>query len=108
LSAPPLPATANTIVKFAQGIADNLLTSLFLALPRVKKVVLVPAMNTKMWDNPNFQRALAELQITEADRRAKVTVVHPVDGMLACGDYGMGKIAPTKTIIEAVEKAINE
>jgi phosphopantothenoylcysteine decarboxylase/phosphopantothenate--cysteine ligase len=107
-----VPATANTLIKLAQGMADNLLTSIYLALPKDKNVVLVPAMNTNMWDSPRVQGALEHLHPEWVFRgilcppieysRARVFLVPPIEGKLACGDTGMGKIAPTRVIIEAI------
>jgi phosphopantothenoylcysteine decarboxylase len=55
-----VPATANTIAKMAQGIADNLLTSTYLALPDDKNVLVCPAMNTRMWDAKQTQVNLTD------------------------------------------------
>jgi len=87
------PATANTIVKMSQGIADNLLTSIFLAW-KDKPVFIAPAMNPRMWENNKVQGALRNLS-----RLAHI--ISPVEGKMACGDTGMGKLASTKSLIEA-------
>jgi len=92
-----VPATANTIAKMAQGIADNLLTSIYLALPKDTPVVIFPAMNTKMWENPQTQK-----NITELYNRPWHKIVDPEVGLLACGDIGKGKLPSVKTMAEAI------
>ncbi len=80
------PATANTINKMAHGIADNLLTSLFLAHDFSKPYLIAPAMNTLMYNHPATQGSMAKLS-------AWGTQVLPVaKGYLACGDTGSGKL----------------
>ncbi|MCS6831585.1 MAG: bifunctional phosphopantothenoylcysteine decarboxylase/phosphopantothenate--cysteine ligase CoaBC, partial [bacterium] len=93
------PATANILAKLAVGIADDLLTTL--ALATQAKVVIAPAMNTVMWQHPATQHNVKILE----ERGA--TFVYPVEGMLACGDVGAGKLADTPIILAAVETAIN-
>lgn len=94
------PATANTIAKLAYGFADNLLTTIILALPKNVKVVIAPAMNTKMWENPLVQENIAKL------KKHKFIFLDPRSGVLACRDEGMGKIADTETIMNVVQKNI--
>jgi phosphopantothenoylcysteine decarboxylase/phosphopantothenate--cysteine ligase len=89
------PATANTLAKMANGIADNLLTSMFLAFG--KTVVVAPAMNTNMWEHPATQRNVATL------RDHGVFVVEPGTGDLACGDYGSGRMAEPNSIVAEVK-----
>jgi phosphopantothenoylcysteine decarboxylase/phosphopantothenate--cysteine ligase len=89
------PATANVIGKLAGGIADDLLTTLLLAVPAGTPVVLAPAMNTKMWDNPVMRRNLKFL-LEETDGR--YSAVGPVVKELACGDLGMGGMAAVEDI----------
>ena len=89
------PATANTMAKMAHGIADNLLTSMFLAFG--KTVVVAPAMNTNMWENPATQRNVVTL------RDRGVFVVEPGAGELACGDYGSGRMADPDSIVAEVK-----
>ena len=90
------PATANTIAKVANGIADNLLTSVLLAT--AVPVVLAPAMNCQMWANAMTQENLKKLE------KYWYTVVQPVTGDLACGDGGMGALAPTKDILKGLKE----
>ncbi len=89
------PATANTMAKMANGIADNLLTSMFLAFG--KTVVVAPAMNTNMWEHPATQNNVATL------RDHGVFVVEPGSGELACGDYGSGRMAEPNSIVAEVK-----
>ncbi len=89
------PATANTMAKMANGIADNLLTSMFLAFG--KTVVVAPAMNTNMWENPATQRNVVVL------RDRGVFVVEPGSGELACGDFGSGRMAEPDSIVAEVK-----
>jgi len=89
------PATANTLAKMANGIADNLLTSLCLAFD--KTVVVAPAMNTNMWEHPATQRNVALL------RERGVFVVEPGAGELACGIYGSGRMAEPDSIVAEVK-----
>jgi phosphopantothenoylcysteine decarboxylase / phosphopantothenate---cysteine ligase len=89
------PATANTMAKMANGIADNLLTSMFLAFG--KTVVVAPAMNTNMWENPATQRNVVRL------RDRGIFVVEPGSGELACGDFGSGRMADPDSIVAEVK-----
>ena len=90
------PATANLIGKAAAGIADDLLTTVLLAVHE-KERVLCPAMNDAMWENPIVRRNL------EALRGLGWKVVDPEDGPLACGTDGMGRLADPATIYAFVE-----
>lgn len=89
------PATANTMAKLANGIADNLLSSMYLAF--AKTVVVAPAMNTNMWEHPATQRNVLLL------RERGVFVVEPGAGELACGDYGSGRMANPDSIVAEVK-----
>jgi phosphopantothenoylcysteine decarboxylase/phosphopantothenate--cysteine ligase len=89
------PATANTIGKLANGIADDFLTSLYLATRA--PVLLAPAMNTHMLEHPAVQRNLQTL----ASRG--VQFVDPGDGFLACGWIGKGRLAEPEAIVAAAE-----
>ena len=86
------PATANTLAKIAQGIADNLLTNL--AAARKCPLVVAPAMNVEMWWNPANQRNIAQLQ---ADG---VTVFQPNVGEQACGEVGVGRMLEAAELVE--------
>jgi len=88
------PATADTIAHFAQGIATDFLTTLYLAT--AAPVVVAPAMNVNMWNHPATQ---ANLEIL---RKRGVKVVDPGAGYLACGMVGQGRLAENEAIIAAV------
>ena len=90
------PATANIISKFSNGIADDLATSLMLAIRNFSKVYLFPAMNTAMYENPIIQDNFKKLS------RLGFNIIEPESGLLACGDVGKGKFPSTKTIINSV------
>ena len=80
-----VPATANVIAKFVCGIADDMLTTTFLAANCPK--VICPAMNTQMYENPVTQRNL------KACKELGYHIIEPANGFLACGDCGKGKLA---------------
>ena len=88
------PATADVIAHFAQGIASDFLTTLYLAT--TAPVVVAPAMNVNMWNHPATQ---ANLEIL---RKRGVKVVVPGAGYLACGMTGAGRLAENETIVTAV------
>ncbi len=87
------PATANVLAKFAQGIADDFLSTLFLAT--TAPVIVAPAMNVNMWENPATR---ANLEIL---RSRGVRVVEPGSGYLACGMVGAGRLAAEEAIVAA-------
>ena len=91
-----VPATANIIGKFANGIADDLLTSTYLA--HQGKVLIAPSMNPGMYASKAVQRNLATL------KHDGVFIVDPADGEAVCGDEGQGKLAA----IPAIEARILE
>ena len=92
------PLTANTLAKIANGICDNLLSSTVRALGETK-LVLAPAMNTRMWEN-KITRAHFDL----AAKYYNITIVDPLKKVLADGDEGMGGLAEDLTIIEMINK----
>lgn len=85
------PATANTISKVANGIADNLLTTLVSAA--TVPVIFCPAMNKEMYRNEIFQENLAKL------KKHGYHIIDPGQGELACGEYGWGRLAEEKDIL---------
>jgi phosphopantothenoylcysteine decarboxylase/phosphopantothenate--cysteine ligase len=89
------PATADLIAKFATGIADDFLSTLYLAFQGA--VVLSPAMNTAMWEHPATQANLATL------RARGCSIVEPEEGWLACGETGAGRLANPIRIAEHVD-----
>lgn len=93
------PATANTLAKIRLGLADNLLTSSVLASRC--PLLLAPAMNTRMWENPATRENLAWLRA-----QPRIRLVGPDEGLLACGEEGAGRMAEPATILEAVCAAL--
>jgi len=87
------PATANIIAKFANGIADDFLTSTYLAC--TAPVLIAPAMNTTMWEHPATQRNLRQL------RADGVRFVEPDAGEMACGTIGPGRLSEPERIVRA-------
>lgn len=94
------PLTASTLGKLAVGIADNALTTLWLALPADRPSLLAPAMNTEMWFQPVVQRNLRWLM--ELQRH---TLIPPISKRLACGDVGVGGLAEPADILTAIVAA---
>ena len=92
------PATANIIGKIAHGIADDLVSTMVLAA--ASPVLLAPAMNARMWDNPIVRENLRFL--TERGYH----VVPPGEGWLACGTIGKGRMAEPEDILAAAEKLL--
>ena len=88
------PATADLIAKFAHGLADDLLTTTYLAF--TGNVVLAPAMNTNMWNHPATQSNVQTL------RGRGHVIVEPGEGLLACGTIGPGRLAEPAEIANAV------
>jgi phosphopantothenoylcysteine decarboxylase/phosphopantothenate--cysteine ligase len=89
-----VPATADLVAKLAQGIANDFLTTLYLAT--TAPVVVAAAMNVNMWNHPATQ---ANLEIL---RKRGVHVVEPDSGYLACGMVGAGRLASNESIVHAV------
>ena len=89
------PATASLMARMATGQADDLATTLLLATDT--PVVVVPAMNVRMWLHPATQRNLAVLQ------GDGVGVIGPVEGAMACGEWGPGRLAEVPDILAAIE-----
>ena len=90
------PVTADLLARFALGLADDLLTTVFLALEPAKRVALAPAMNTVMWQKPVVQGHVSTL------RAAGARIIAPVPGDLACGETGIGALAPIEAIVAAL------
>jgi phosphopantothenoylcysteine decarboxylase/phosphopantothenate--cysteine ligase len=88
------PATAATLARFANGLADDFLSTLYLAT--TAPVVVAPAMNVNMWRHPATQSNLQAL------RARGVSIVEPGEGYLACGMTGEGRLADTEVIVEAL------
>ncbi|MGA8162443.1 MAG: bifunctional phosphopantothenoylcysteine decarboxylase/phosphopantothenate--cysteine ligase CoaBC [Acidobacteriaceae bacterium] len=88
------PATADILAKFAHGIADDFLTTMYLAT--TAPVIVAPAMNVNMWEHPATRANLETLA------KRNVRVVAPDSGYLACGMVGAGRLAENEAIVEAV------
>jgi phosphopantothenoylcysteine decarboxylase / phosphopantothenate---cysteine ligase len=87
------PATANIIAKFSSGVADDFLSSTYLACS--SPVLLAPAMNTTMWEHPATKRNIQQL------RADGVVVIEPDDGEMACGTIGPGRLSEPDRIVAA-------
>lgn len=92
------PATADLMAKMAAGLANDLASTLLLATD--KRVLIVPAMNVRMWNHPATQRNLATL------RGDGVLITGPDDGVMACGEFGPGRMAEVPQIIAAISAAL--
>ncbi len=92
------PATANFIGKFANGIADDALTTT--AITHRKTVLLAPAMNTNMWESPAVQANMETL------RQRNTLFVGPEEGKLACGTSGTGRMSEVAAILTAIKKIL--
>lgn len=90
------PATANTISKIATGVCDNLLTSIACAF--TKPVIIAPAMNCNMWENPIIQENLHKLHYT---------ILEPEEGFLACGYTGKGRLCSIDKIFDKTVEILN-
>ncbi|MBA2494145.1 MAG: bifunctional phosphopantothenoylcysteine decarboxylase/phosphopantothenate--cysteine ligase CoaBC [Acidobacteria bacterium] len=94
-----VPATANIIAKFAGGIADDFLSSTFLA--STAPVLIAPAMNTTMWENPATRRNIKQL------KKDGVYFVKPIAGELACKTVGTGKLEDVENIVAQALRLLN-
>ena len=94
------PLSANTLAKMANGLCDNLLTCVVRAWDFSKPLVVAPAMNTAMWVSPFTAKHLDKLS------ELGVHVIQPVSKTLACGDVGVGAMAPVRDVKEAVAAAL--
>src|SRR3989442_7618694 len=92
------PATADIIAKFARGIADDFLTTLYLA--STAPVVISPAMNVNMWNHAGT------LENVEMLRARGVAIVDPTEGYLACGMTGAGRLAGQEDIVAAAREVL--
>ena len=96
------PAGADVIGNFANGLAPDPLSSIYLALPRTTPVLIAPAMNGKMWLHPATQRNVSRL-IEDGCQ-----FVEPAEGLLACGYEGVGRLAPVEQILEKIAGIASE
>jgi phosphopantothenoylcysteine decarboxylase/phosphopantothenate--cysteine ligase len=93
------PATADILAKFARGMADDFLTTLYLAT--TAPVIVAPAMNVNMWNHPATQENIEML------RARGVKIVNPDEGYLACGMIGAGRLAGQQEIVAAVRQTLH-
>ncbi len=93
-----VPATANLLAKMANGLADDLATTLLLATD--KKILVAPAMNLRMWAHPATRRNVEQLK---ADG---VTFVGPATGSMACGEFGVGRLSEPPEILAAIQELL--
>ncbi|MBO6305962.1 MAG: bifunctional phosphopantothenoylcysteine decarboxylase/phosphopantothenate--cysteine ligase CoaBC [Paludibacteraceae bacterium] len=96
------PATANVLAKMAAGIADDALTTTICSCVARKPIVIAPAMNDKMWENPATQHAVDTIRGWE-----NVSVIEPETGFLACGTSGKGRMPEVEELHEALEYALS-
>lgn len=92
------PASANTLAKLANGLADDIVSAVALAIPAGTPKLIAPAMNTNMYLNPATQDNLEKLE------RYGFTEIQPRKALLACGDFGTGALAEIDIIIEKVKE----
>lgn len=97
------PATASTLAKLACGLADDALSTVWMALPPNIPCLIAPAMNTQMWDHPVVQRNLRWI-----DELGRYEVIPPVSKRLACGDIGVGGLADVQTLFEAIDASLRD
>jgi phosphopantothenoylcysteine decarboxylase/phosphopantothenoylcysteine decarboxylase/phosphopantothenate--cysteine ligase len=93
------PASANIIGKIANGIADDTLSTVIMAV-KDKPILIAPAMNTAMYENPILQENISKL------KRCGYMFIEPKEGLLACGDVGKGALAEVSNILETVKKVL--
>ena len=95
------PASADMIGKIANGIADDMLSTVALAMRGIPMLV-APAMNTRMYENPAMQENLSRL------KKYGYRIIEPREALLACGDTGRGALADVDTILRAVAENLRE
>ena len=94
------PTTANLMARMATGQADDLATTLLLATDT--KIMLAPAMNVRMWENPATRRNFATL------KNDGISFIGPNDGDMACGEFGPGRMAEPEEIVAAIDNMFSE
>lgn len=96
------PCTANFMAKLANGICDDLLSTLCVARPAPLPLIIAPAMNVEMWENPATQRNLQQI------KNDGIAVVGPAAGAQACGEIGMGRMLEPEYILAELEASFQE
>jgi phosphopantothenoylcysteine decarboxylase/phosphopantothenate--cysteine ligase len=94
------PATANMIAKMVHGIADEVVSTM--ALSVASPILIAPAMNTRMWENPAVQENIATL------KRRGVRMIGPGEGWLACRTVGMGRMSEAEEILSEAVALLRE
>jgi phosphopantothenoylcysteine decarboxylase/phosphopantothenate--cysteine ligase len=92
------PATANILAKAAGGLADDLLSTVLMSFDG--PVIMAPAMNNRMWQQPAVQRNVAQL------RADGVVLIGPEEGYLSCGTRGVGRMAEPETIFRVIAEQL--
>ncbi|NIJ31761.1 bifunctional phosphopantothenoylcysteine decarboxylase/phosphopantothenate--cysteine ligase CoaBC [Sphingomonas oligoaromativorans] len=92
------PGTANLIARMANGLCDDLATTLLLATD--KPILVAPAMNVRMWQHPATRRNVARLRADDT------VVMEPDEGIMACGEFGPGRLPESSVIVEAIEREL--
>jgi phosphopantothenoylcysteine decarboxylase/phosphopantothenate--cysteine ligase len=92
------PATANIIGKMANGIADDALSTTFISFD--KTVFIAPAMNTKIYEHPALKENISKLE------KWGVSFINPIEGLLACGVEGKGKMEEPRNIVEILKSSL--
>jgi phosphopantothenoylcysteine decarboxylase/phosphopantothenate--cysteine ligase len=98
-----VPATANTIGKIVNGIGDNLLTTVILALPQHIPLIVAPAMNVNMWENIFVQENIKKLK-----KRKNCYIIGPTTGILAEGIKGRGRMVEPEEIFKLIKKIFSK
>ena len=94
-----VPASADILARMAAGMANDLATTVLLATD--KPVMVVPAMNVRMWENPATQDNMKTLE------RRGISVLGPVEGEMACNEFGFGRMVEPDEIVDAIKARIN-
>jgi 3-polyprenyl-4-hydroxybenzoate decarboxylase len=97
-----VPATANIIAKYYHGIADDLVSTINLAIPKDTVKIICPAMNTEMYNNPIVQSNINGL------KAYGYHIIEPIDGLLACGVIGVGKLPKPEDIVNKSIEIFNQ
>ena len=95
------PATANIIAKLAHGLTDDIVSLTACALPQTTPLLLAPAMNADMWENPLVEKNVATLIAFD-----RIQLIGPDSGWQACRTEGAGRMSEPDTIVEAVSKKL--
>lgn len=96
------PASANSLAKLANGIADDMLSTVALALKEDVPKFIAPAMNTYMYQNPITQRNIATL------KKVGYHEIDPREALLACGDFGRGALATVEEIVATINDVLTK